>query len=492
MYKSAYGYDKETVFYFDELGNKYVVQGGSFSWRMNNPGLVKSHSHVARKNGAIGSYEGYAIFSDPKQGRKALLELLHAKKYFNSNLNTVAELYAARNKPNFLDELCKWYSFDRVKKLSKFSDEEFAGLLFALEKICGYKKIGNERFELLPKILFHIENASSNEDSYLIAGDILINKVEAIEKISTHYLDGVIVHLVNGQTYIRSRASYAMKSIHILKKRGFSDQDERFVRVIGTYKKGQVVWGFINGIWNIKEEALQSAQLISKMANDAQVFSMPNDTLGKGTDWGVWMKLKMNVDTPVIKNAIIFFRHLIDVALKEDREVPIVVFAHSMGAIIAEHALEHLSYDERMRLRIFTLGGASFIQPGKCHPESHNFACGKDIIVLLGSPVLRTLALKKHFSLKAGLDEKQMIENWVDEDTEFYLDSKQDEVIRNFQEQKRKWYQDHLDILRNVTILDGNYDHLLSSLHYQDVLKMVIGRYQLLEQRELSCLLEQH
>ncbi len=82
MYKSAYGYNDEVVFYFDELGNKYVAQGGSFAWRINNPGLVKSHSHVTRKNGAIGSYKGYAIFSDPKQGRAALLELLHSKKIF--------------------------------------------------------------------------------------------------------------------------------------------------------------------------------------------------------------------------------------------------------------------------------------------------------------------------------------------------------------------------------------------------------------------------
>ncbi len=339
-----------------------------------------------------------------------------------------------------MDALCKWYPFERSKKLSKFSDEEFSKLLFALEKICGYKQIGNERFELLFKILFHIENVSNNEDGYLIAGNILINKEEAIEKFLTHYLDGVIVHLANGRTYIRSRPSYTMTSIHMPKKSVFSDQDESLVRIIGTYRKGQVVWGFINGIWNIKEEALESAQLISKIANDDQVFSMPNDTLGRGTDWGVCIKFKMNIDMPIVKNAIIFFRHLIDVAAKEDREVPIVVFAHSMGAIIAEHALEHLSYDDRMRLCIFTLGGGSFIQSGKCHPESHNFACGKDIIAFLGSPVLRTLALKKHFSLKAGLNEKQMIENWVNEDSEFYLDSKQEEVIRNFQEQKRKWY----------------------------------------------------
>ena len=241
MYKYAYAHDDQTVFYFDELGNKYVARGGTLAWRINNPGLVRSHSHVARKNGAIGSYQGYAIFSDASHGRKALSELLHSKKYFNSNLNTVAELYRSKGKPDFLDELCKWYAFNRAKKLSKFSDEEFSGLLFALEKICGYKQMGNERFELLPKILFHIENASNNEDRYLIAGDILLTREEVIKKILNHDLDGVIVRLTNGGTYIRSRPSYAMMSIHLPKKSVFSDQDESLIRIIGAYRKGQVV-----------------------------------------------------------------------------------------------------------------------------------------------------------------------------------------------------------------------------------------------------------
>ena len=160
MYKSAYGYDNQTIFYFDKVGNKYVASGGSLAWRINNPGLVKSRSHVALKNGAIGCYEGYAIFSNPKQGRNALTELLHSKKYLSSTLNTVAGLYNLNDRGAFLNELCQSYPFSRTKKLSKFSDEEFSDLFFNLEKICGYKELGNERFEVLPKILAHIEDVS--------------------------------------------------------------------------------------------------------------------------------------------------------------------------------------------------------------------------------------------------------------------------------------------------------------------------------------------
>lgn len=38
--KKAYRYDDEIVFYFDAFDNKYVAQGGSLAWRLNNPGLL--------------------------------------------------------------------------------------------------------------------------------------------------------------------------------------------------------------------------------------------------------------------------------------------------------------------------------------------------------------------------------------------------------------------------------------------------------------------
>ena len=85
-----------------------------------------------------------------------------------------------------------------------------------------------------------------------------------------------------------------------------------------------------------------------------------------------------------------------------------------------------------------------------------------------------------------GLNEDQMIEDWVIEDAGFYLDSKQEEVVQKFQNQRRKLYQRQLDILKNVTILDGSYDHLLNSDHYQKILRSIIEKYNLLNNRELS------
>lgn len=34
MYRFAYKYNEEVIFYFDSAGNKYVATGGNLAWRM--------------------------------------------------------------------------------------------------------------------------------------------------------------------------------------------------------------------------------------------------------------------------------------------------------------------------------------------------------------------------------------------------------------------------------------------------------------------------
>jgi len=60
MYRTAFKYRDEVIFYFDSIGNKYVASGGNLAWRINNPGLVHSHSHFSRGSGSIGNCGRYA------------------------------------------------------------------------------------------------------------------------------------------------------------------------------------------------------------------------------------------------------------------------------------------------------------------------------------------------------------------------------------------------------------------------------------------------
>lgn len=480
MFKSAYSYNDEVVFYFDAIGNKYVAQGGSFSWRINNPGLIKSHCHFARKNGSIGSCKGFAIFSHPEQGRRALSDLLHAKKYYKSTLKAMAKLYYPKDPDGYFLQLVALLTISLDKKICSFSQQEFDRLILSIEKLCGYALVGNESFTLLPRIYAHIENRNPPYDTYLIADNLILSKEEVIEWISTHRLDGVIVHH-GDDIHIRSRPSHSMWNIHmpadILPP--MEGEIDTLMRIIGEKKKGQCIWGFINGIWNAKEGALESANLISALANGGQVFSMPNDTLGKGADLAVCAVLKIHIDTPVVQLSAKFFRYLLSLSEQDNLNLPVLVFAHSMGAIISEHALELLKYEERQRIRIFTFGGGSFIAPGKCHPDSHNFASAKDLICLLGSPYLRTLAMQRHLALKEGLTQEQIIHRWAQEDARLYLDSIDAVVIQKYEKQRSEHFKAQLENISNVTILDSgpHYEHSFCNDCYQKVVKTIIEQY---------------
>ena len=116
MYRFAYKYSEEVIFYFDSSGNKYVASGGSLAWRLNNPGLVSCHNHFSRANGSIGSCGRYAIFSDPLDGQKALSAWLHSKKYYHSSIKTLADYYQPKSLDTFIAQLiCKHFTRQKNK-----------------------------------------------------------------------------------------------------------------------------------------------------------------------------------------------------------------------------------------------------------------------------------------------------------------------------------------------------------------------------------------
>lgn len=497
MFKSAYAYNNDVIFYFDFLGNKYVAQGGSLAWRLNNPGLVRSHSHFSRKHGSIGSHNGFAIFSSPTEARKALVDLLRTKKYAHSSLKAIAQLYQAKDINAYTSQLSSLIAVSSEKKISAFSAEEFHRLILAIEKNCGYLPTGNEKFNILPKIHAHLED-KNHKDLYLIGNHVLLSKEEAVDWILTHRLDGVIVNHDNDHVHIRSRPSYSMWNIHMSAEimPALEGEIDTIVRIVGEKRDNQCIWGFINGVWNSKANALESAQLISNMAQGEQVYSMPNDMLDKASDIAVCFILKCNINTPIVQVTAKFFRYLLHLANQGSAEKPVIVFAHSMGAIICEHALELMADEERQKIRIFTFGGGSFIATGKCHPDSHNFASAKDLVCLLASPDLRTLAMRRYHGLKEGLSYEQILSRLGHEDAILYLDTTDENTIRTFEDQRNKHYQEQLKLIENVTILDPGhgYEHSFSIACYQNTIQAIIQRYKasftpLNGQNILSCII---
>ena len=483
MYRKAYPQGENTVVYFDKFGNKHVRKGGNLSWRISNPGLIKSQSYYAKSNGSIGSCQGFAIFSHSEQGIKALVDCIHSKKYYNASIQTIAEYYQPQNADALAIKLGAYVSVPLNKKLKSFTEIEFRKLLKAIEKSCGYELTGSEEVCVLPRITAKIENGKE-EDTYLIGTDLVLSKKEAVEWIKTNRLDAVIVHQKNGHEHLRSRPAHCIWNIQIAEEAIPSTQGEieTLVRTVGKKKPGQCIWGFINGILNSKEGASESAELISGYTGGEEVLSLQNDSLLCGAkDAGVCIVLKIGVDTPIVSLAAKFFRYLLALSNKEDSQPPVIVFAHSQGGIISEHALKLLNIDERQKIRIFTFGGGSFLEVDSCHPDSHNYASENDLVSSMGSPYFRSLAVHRYLGMKEGLSQEAIIKRWALDDALLYLDSVDAHVFESFMRQRMSHYESLMKKISNITILDPDpscyVEHQFCRKCYQKEVKRLVKKY---------------
>src|ERR1700722_15500239 len=93
MFKLAYRFDDQTVFYFDAYDNKYVAKGGSLSWRLNNPGLLRTHEPFVYRFNVIGAQSPFVIFPSANVGAYVLSEWLRSLKFSNAPLLAVAKYY---------------------------------------------------------------------------------------------------------------------------------------------------------------------------------------------------------------------------------------------------------------------------------------------------------------------------------------------------------------------------------------------------------------
>lgn len=480
MFTTAYSQDGKKVFYYDSADNKYAASGGNLAWRLNNPGLVHSTSRLFSKQ-AIGHFGKYAIFPTPEKGREALSNWLKTPKYSKGSLKTIAKHYQPDSPADFGQRLSAVTGIPVRTKIRTLSKQEFEQLQFGIEKLCNYTLNGDETFYLMPKILGKIEHGE-HESVYLIEGNSVLSIKEALEWVRSYRLDAVIVRERDGNIHLRSRPDHCLQHIHFSMSSPPEPQDiAPLMRIIGNAKPGQCIWAFINGINNTKEKALNAATKISSLAGGERVLSMQNDTKGLWgiIDFGDCVILKASIEIPVIDRAVKFLRYLL--ALEEKENVPVILFVHSQGGIILEHALKFLKHAEAARLRIFTFGGGSFIAPGKSHSDSHNYASAADFVCRFGSPNLQLLALKRYYAYKEGLTDEQMTQQWAFSDAVLELDSIDNTVVKKFVEDRSKNYKNAFAQISNLTILDPDSDsrwkHRFDSKCYQATVQQLIQKY---------------
>jgi hypothetical protein len=481
MYTCAYKKSEQVVLYFDAYDNAYAAIGGSLSWRLNNPGLVPSRSPYARLNGSIGSCDGYAVFPDPLRGRRALLTWIRPNQYYSYTLIVLAKYYCPSAHEEFAATLASKANITVMDQLNKLNHTQFEHLLNAIDKLCGYTSEGEGVFLRLPKIIGKIER-NENTDSYLLENNTIVSIEEAINRVQASQLDAVIVHGQDGKIHLRSRPHHRFIIMHLpLKNLSVYETPKVIARVVGA-KNGKYIWAFINGINNTKEEAIASAEMISKYTNDEKVFAMQNDTLGLSgiIDFFICIVLKATWDCPVVRQVTTFLKYLL--SMSKESQQPVVVFAHSQGAIIVEHALHLLNKDERAHLRIFTFGGGSMIAPEQCHPDSHNYANAQDFICFLGSPNWQMCALERYYGRKWGKTDEEIIKELAMRDALLHSDSISMSALEAYEKGRIGKYEKAFADIRNLTVLDPCHDskssHTFKNDCYQNEIQAIIKRYQ--------------
>jgi hypothetical protein len=144
--KAIYYRDKKTVHYFDEKGAETLYIGGSFAWRMNNPGnigkpgkrVINTHIGLAQRTD-----EPYLflIFPDKKTGDMERARLLK-DVYGKSTVSGMMESYAPKKHGNdpaaYTAMITKETGIPGSATVGQLNESQFKALLAVMQKKEGY------------------------------------------------------------------------------------------------------------------------------------------------------------------------------------------------------------------------------------------------------------------------------------------------------------------------------------------------------------------
>ena len=196
------------VVYTADDGSKVLREGGSRSWRNNNPGNIR-YNQFARNQCAIGTAGGFAVFDDVDSGRAALLSLLTGPTYISLTISAAISRYAPPNEndtANYERLIARLTGLDVTRVLSTLAAGDLRHVASAIETIEGYV-VGTE------SVVRRISAVRSDGDrliSFLLDGDTRFIALEAaIRLANAGVIDAVVVRPSTGRAYLRSRADGA-------------------------------------------------------------------------------------------------------------------------------------------------------------------------------------------------------------------------------------------------------------------------------------------
>lgn len=198
---------RKSVIYTDTEGRQWKFEGGSRSWRNQNPGNLIS-GKVSQRNGAIGKAGGFAVFPDYETGHRALLDSLKSA-HGNKDISALMNVYAPPSENDtkrYIAYLRKKTGIKGNKKIRDFSDAEFKNLWIAIEQMEGWGKEGRvTQYSTKSEITAVRKNKKGVIESYQIRGYGWVSKGEGVELTLDGKIDAVAATSRKGNWFLRAR-----------------------------------------------------------------------------------------------------------------------------------------------------------------------------------------------------------------------------------------------------------------------------------------------
>lgn len=199
----------KTVIYTDPKGKQWKFEGGTRSWRNQNPGNLVP-GNVSQRNGAIGKAGGFAVFPDYETGHVALLDSLK-NSHGNKDIPALMNVYAPpkdNNTKKYIKFIRKKTGINGNKKIRDFTSLEFENLWKAIEKMEGWGKDKEGKIIELPvkgKITGVKKDKKGTIKTYQIEGYGWVSKEKGISLTLEGKVDAVVATSSRKNKFLRGR-----------------------------------------------------------------------------------------------------------------------------------------------------------------------------------------------------------------------------------------------------------------------------------------------
>lgn len=144
--RAVYYREKKTVHYFDENGAETLYIGGSFAWRMNNPGNMAKpgkrvvHDVIGYAQRTSDPKSLFLIFKDRAAGERERMKLMR-EVYGKSTISEMMHRYAPPHENDtagYIAFICKRANVKADDVVGKLSEKQFNDVVAAIGKHEGY------------------------------------------------------------------------------------------------------------------------------------------------------------------------------------------------------------------------------------------------------------------------------------------------------------------------------------------------------------------